>query len=254
MSEQSLPAMSLSPVLYDLHTHTTYSHGKGSIADNARAAAAAGLETLGIADHGPGHVGYGFRMSDLGSMRADIEAIRLELPGLRVLLGAEANIINRSGHLDISAEDQKLFDFIIAGYHYGVFGEHAVSAFFVHAGGIIGSVTGRTSRGARHRNTDLIIAAVENNDIKAISHPGAKNPVYIEEVAACCARRGTLLEINEKHGELSVESIRKAAESEALFILGSDAHSPERVGRVEAGLARAEEAGLELSRIVNLRG
>lgn len=243
----------ISPLCFDLHTHTVYSHGKGTIADNARAASAAGLEVLGIADHGPGHVGYGFRMSDVGSMRRDIEAVFREIPGLKVLLGAEANIINRSGHLDISAGDQKLFDFIIAGYHYGVFGERPVSAFFIHAGGIVGSLTGRTSAGARNRNTDLIIAAVESNSIYAVSHPGAKNPVDIAEVAACCARRGTLLEINEKHGELSVESIRTAAESEANFVLGSDAHRPENVGRVGEALQRAREAGLQLSRIVNLR-
>ncbi|MBQ2059463.1 MAG: histidinol-phosphatase, partial [Firmicutes bacterium] len=124
---------------------------------------------------------------------------------------------------------------------------------FIHAGGIIGSLTGRTSAGARNRNTDLIIAAVESNDIYAVSHPGAKNPVDIAEVAACCARRGTLLEINEKHGELSVESIRTAAESDANFVLGSDAHRPENVGRVGEALQRAREAGLQLSRIVNLR-
>jgi putative hydrolase len=38
------------------------------------------------------------------------------------------------------------------------------------------------------------------------------------------------------------------------FIISSDAHTPEAVGRPEIGLERAERAGLELSRIVNLEG
>ena len=34
-------------LLYDLHTHTTYSHGKGSIEDNVREAFNQGLEFVG---------------------------------------------------------------------------------------------------------------------------------------------------------------------------------------------------------------
>ena len=36
----------------DYHTHTVFSHGKGDVIDNARAAAEKGLKELGIADHG----------------------------------------------------------------------------------------------------------------------------------------------------------------------------------------------------------
>ena len=39
-------------LLYDLHTHTTYSHGKGSIEDNVREAFNQGLEFVAISDHG----------------------------------------------------------------------------------------------------------------------------------------------------------------------------------------------------------
>ena len=35
-------------LLYDLHTHTTYSHGKGSIEDNVREAFNQGLEFVAI--------------------------------------------------------------------------------------------------------------------------------------------------------------------------------------------------------------
>ena len=43
----------------DYHTHTTYSHGKGSVADNARAAAAVGLKEIAITDHGLRHIIFG---------------------------------------------------------------------------------------------------------------------------------------------------------------------------------------------------
>ena len=60
-----------SKLYYDIHTHTTYSHGKGSIEDNAAAAVAAGLKILGISDHGPGHIGYGIDMKKIPEMRLD---------------------------------------------------------------------------------------------------------------------------------------------------------------------------------------
>ena len=39
--------------LADYHTHTRWSHARGSVEDNLRAAEAIGLEAVGIAEHGP---------------------------------------------------------------------------------------------------------------------------------------------------------------------------------------------------------
>ena len=38
-------------ILADYHTHTIYSHGKGTIEDNVKVAISKGIETLGISDH-----------------------------------------------------------------------------------------------------------------------------------------------------------------------------------------------------------
>ena len=46
-------------MIWDIHTHTTYSHGKGTIEENVNAALALGLEEIAITDHGPGHLTYG---------------------------------------------------------------------------------------------------------------------------------------------------------------------------------------------------
>ena len=48
-------------MVYDHHTHTTYSHGKGSILDNARVAHEKGLKSIAITDHGPGNFLYGMK-------------------------------------------------------------------------------------------------------------------------------------------------------------------------------------------------
>ena len=48
-------------LLWDIHTHTVYSHGTGTIEDNVKAAAAKGLLCVGIADHGIGHAFFGMK-------------------------------------------------------------------------------------------------------------------------------------------------------------------------------------------------
>lgn len=237
---------------FDLHTHTVFSHGKGTMEDNVKAGIAAGLETLGISDHGPGHVNFGIKRSDIPVMRAEIQRLQLIYPEITLLLGVEANIINRSGRLDLTEEEARQFDYINAGYHYGVFGENPMFSAGVHMANLFGALSRKSTNKTKALNTDLIIKAVYENKIKALTHPGAKGEIYLYEVAEACADRGTLMEINDGHKFLSIEGIRLAAKTEVLFIIGSDAHDPERVGRFERALQNAVKAELDLSRIVNL--
>ena len=63
---------------FDLHTHTVYSHGKGTIAENAATAKEKGLYGIGITDHGFSHPAFGMRRKKLGQMRADCTAAEKE--------------------------------------------------------------------------------------------------------------------------------------------------------------------------------
>ena len=40
----------------DYHTHTTYTHGKGSIEDNVKCAIAKGLKEIAISEHSFSHM------------------------------------------------------------------------------------------------------------------------------------------------------------------------------------------------------
>ena len=80
-------------MIYDHHTHTIYSHGKGTILDNVRVAAAKSIRSIAITDHGPGHLTYGIKMEQIPQMRADIAAAKAEFPEMEILLGVEANTL-----------------------------------------------------------------------------------------------------------------------------------------------------------------
>lgn len=237
-------------MLYDLHTHTTYSHGKGSIEDNVRAAQKKGLKYIAVSDHGPGHLFYGVNRKDFDNIRNDIDKLSVKYQSINVRNSIEANILhskNGSNGLDISPDEFAEFDFVIAGFHYGCFNCSSVRNWLWSHGFKYGEESLCRS------NTKMICDALRANDIAVLTHPGDKGPFDIEEIARVCAETDTLIEINGRHGHLTVEEIRIAAGVEGLkFIISSDAHTPDAVGSFRTALERALEAGLDVDRIVNI--
>lgn len=245
-------------MVFDYHTHTRYSHGlmpgkphgKGTVAQNIAAAAAAGLEAFAISDHGPGHLTFGIKPGDVARIRAEIAREAPKYPGLVVYLSVEANIRDGKRSLDISPEEASAYDFLMGGYHLGVAHGHSASNFTLTRG--IFATEGRV-RNARIRNTDMILRALYENNLRILTHPGDKAPVDMAAVAHACADTDTWMEISNFHSNLTQEEIRIAAGSGAQFVISSDAHSPGRIGSFQKGLARALAAGLDPERIVNIR-
>ncbi len=238
----------------DLHTHTVYSrkHAFGSIEDNVLFAREKGLKTLGITDHGPGHVFYGIKRSDLPKMRDEIKRLNEKYNDIEVLLGVEANIVNKNGLLDVRPEEFTEYDYVIAGYHYGVIGRNGPGSILNHGYNIFDIKTKRDNLKLMKRNTEFVTAALRRNDLKILTHPGDKAPVDMLEIAVVCQETDTLVEINTWHSSIKPEDLRTMSLTDCKFILSSDAHSPDRIGDVVSGIRLALESGLDLTRIVNL--
>ncbi|MBR5739746.1 MAG: PHP domain-containing protein [Firmicutes bacterium] len=233
-------------MLWDHHTHTTYSHGKGSILDNVRRAHERGLQSVAITDHGPGNFFYGMKMDRIPEMRADIEEAAKHYPDVKVLLGVEANTVLRSPYLDIADDEWDQFDIVLAGFHFAVF-----------KSGMIPNRLGLKSQSLLVQNTDMILNTLYHAEecghhIEILSHPGDKGPFDIPEIARACEQTGTLLEINGKHPHLTAEEIREAEPFDVRFVISSDAHLPQFVGEFRPQLARALRAGLDPERIANI--
>jgi putative hydrolase len=233
-------------MVYDHHTHTTYSHGTGSILDNARIAHEKGLKSIAITDHGPGNFFYGMKMELIPKMREDIKAAREIYPDVKIFLGVEANTILKVPYLDVKPIEWDKLDIVLAGYHFAVFGS-----------GMIPNRLGLKSQSLLVQNTDMILNALyyseeSGNHIDILTHPGDKGPFDIDNIARACEDTGTLMEINGKRPHLDIEGIKTAAKYDVKFVISSDAHVPENVGVFEPQLMRALEAGLDPERIVNI--
>ncbi len=233
---------------FDYHTHTTFSHGKGSIEDNVKAAIAQGLKAIAISDHGPGHLTYGVKRKNFSVMRGEIERLKQIYPGIDIYLSVEANIISKGNYLDIAEVEKNWFDFIIAGYHYGITNGYCVGNW-LDAHGLAPTATGKS---LLVKNTDMTVKAIYENNLRFLTHPGDKGRFDIKEIAKACAATDTWMEISTWHSHLTTEEIKIAATEDVKFIVSSDAHSANRVGSFEGGIRRALEAGLDIERIVNI--
>lgn len=239
----------------DYHTHTVYSHGKGSIEDNVKVAIKKGLKEIAICDHGPGHFLYGVKKKNIPLMKEEILRLndKYSKEGINILLGVEANLIGFDGMIDM---DEKLIgytDILLLGYHYGVIPASFGDGIGLYIKNPLTKLSGYGKEKSIELNTLAFIKAINKYPIDFITHPGAKVKLHIKELAKEAKKVGTALEINAKHGELSVESIKIAMEEDVDFIVNSDAHLPEDVGNIEKSLERIKNAGLALNKIKNIR-
>lgn len=240
---------------FDFHTHTIYSHGfpkphgKGTVRQNVEEARRKGLREIAISDHGPGHLFYGIRRERISEQRQEIEALKREYPDIRIWQSVEANLKEGGNHLDVDPELARRFDFLLAGYHYGVANSHLSGNKFASCG----LMPSGQKANLRRVMTEMYVNALYENDIRILTHPGDKGPVDMAEVARACGERGTWMEISTWHTHLTTEEIRTAMKvPEVRFVISSDAHTPERVGSYQGGILRALEAGLDPARIVNI--
>lgn len=225
-------------LLADLHTHTVASgHAYSTLTENARGAAARGLELIAITDHGPtvpqgAHPWYFWNLKVAPSV----------LDGVRILKGCEANpSLNTENGIDLPDELLRLMDFVAVGFH---------------------PLTGFDDKD-QVRNTETLLRVIENPLVDQITHPGNTHefPLDRDVIVKAAARHRVILELND-HSFAPTSSRSAASEGEREFAdaareagapisIGSDAHYALHVGRFDSALAVAEELGIDESCIVN---
>lgn len=166
-----------------------------------------GLQILGVTEHGPSipgtcHAIY-FR---------NIHVVPRQYGNMRLLLGAELNILNTRGDLDLSEDYYQRMDLRIAGIHSVCW-----------------------EGGTREENTAGMISAMRNPWVNIISHPvDGTADLLVESIVLASKETGTLLEVNSssmrpirkftKARDNYLQLLRLCKRYEVPVILGSDAH------------------------------
>ena len=212
----------------DLHSHSTWSDGKASIAEMALAAQALGHEYLAMCDHS-----HRLRDGKLEAQWEEIDEVNEGLESFRVLKGIEANI-RANGEIDVADDLLEQLDWVMASVH---------SSFD-------NDPTGR------------VLAALENPHVDCIGHLtsrkiGKRNPstIEVERIVEGAVATGTFLEINSQPDRLDLRdaNARLAGEAGVTLVISSDGHSPGALGYVEFGVSQARRAWLTKAQILNTR-
>ena len=198
-------------IIADLHTHTLVSqHAYSTVDEIVNAAKDKNFSLVAITDHTPA--------SSDGAKPVHFKAmhnIPEYISGVRVLRGAEANIINYNGEIDLKDDVLKDLDFVIASYHEDVIKPSNINE---HTNGYIG--------------------VIKNNKADCIGHAG--NPKFefdIETIIKLCKEYNKLIEINSasfkvrKGSDIVCKEIAILCKKYELnIIVTSDAHSKYNVG------------------------
>ena len=239
----------------DYHTHTKHSHGRGTVLENVARASAIGLEEIAICDHGPAHLmGIGIsNLRVLDTIRGEINASMEVYPDVRVKLGIEANVTSIAGDIDIPPEYLRKLDLVQVGLHLMVKPEQWLDGINRTAVHLLRGLTPSLKRKSRLLNTEALINAIYRHQIDIVTHPGHRFNIDTRELAKACAINNTAFEINTSHKNMTVELIKLAANEGVKFVIGSDAHHPNRVGDFEHGIALAKQAGLTPELVLNAK-
>lgn len=235
----------------DYHTHTIYSHGKGTVEENVLAAIRLGLKEIAITDHGFKHMTYNVRRMDFPFIIEDVERMRLKYPNINIYLGLETNFNSANGNVDILPTDMKYLDIVVCGYHKYVKPERFRDTFGFFWPNFILDTLHMTNAKVTKRNTDAYIKALEKYDIDIISHINYGINVDAVEVAKACMHYGTYVELNGKRVNMTPKELEKMTENGTMFICNSDAHSVGRIGDFSRGQAMIDLLHIPYEQIAN---
>lgn len=238
----------------DFHTHTIFSHGKGSILDNAKVAKERGLKSIAITDHGFSHPAFCMKRKELPLMRKLCEEAEKET-GVKVLLGIESNILGISGKTDLKESDYENIDVFLAGIHKFILYDGLNEWFQLYLDNTLTRVlkTKPTERLIK-RNTKIYINTIMKNPIDILAHPNYCFFADAVEVAKCCRDYGTLFEIDARKTHLSDEEWDKVNNTGVNFVIDSDAHEPSKIGVIDNAIELIKRVGISENRILNING
>ena len=238
----------------DYHTHTRYSHGSGTVADNAAAADRLGLKELAVTDHGFNHPAFGLKKRKMPHLLKDVAAAN-ENYGVKVLTGVESNIVSESGKTDLKPVMYDDFDVFLTGFHKFVISDFGDVFKLFLPNYLRDGLKMKAPRSLVERTTRTYINVIKNNPVDAITHMNFCVFADAVEVAKCTADYGTYIELNAKKTHLDDEELANiAAKTQARFIIGSDAHSPDRVGEISLVEKLLSRVSVDMSRIDNIDG
>lgn len=216
-------------IIADTHTHTLAStHAYSTILENAKFASEIGLKYLGFTDHAP-------KMHDSPHIWhfINLRQVPKELFGVKILRGAEVNILNSKGDIDLDNEILSQLEWIVCSFH-------AIERSFTF-----------------DEMTEAYLNIAGNKYIDVIGHAGRSNDFNHEICIKKFAENNKLIEINEAsfYWKDSIEKCKNIAllckKYGCRICVNTDAHFAYKIGQVDKAFKMLNEIDFPNELIVN---
>ncbi len=219
-------------IIADLHTHTLVSHhAYSTLAELVDEAKKKNLYAIAITDHAPG-------LED-GAHRLHFKCLA-KLPdvidGVRIFHGAELNIMDFLGTIDLGDVILSKLHFVLASFHREVI-----------------------EGGTKEEHTNAWLNVVKNKYIDCLGHCG--NPAYefdFETVVKECAKYEKIIEINASSEEARPGSfanckiIAELCKKYGVHVaVNTDSHSRWTIGNFEPGIMLLKEISFPEEMVIN---
>jgi len=226
----------LKDIKADLQTHSTWSDGKLSMLEMARAAAKRGIKVIAFTDHSVSlGVTGGLSIEKHKQQAAEIKKIQKQLGDEILVLHASEVEIKADGSLDYPDEFLASLDLVLASMHTSL-------------------------RQPRDKVTQRMINALRNPHVHIIGHPTGRlipdregADLDMDAILNAAAETGVALEINAHPSRLDLDDVyaRRAKELGIPISINTDAHSAEDFDMLFYGVATARRAWLTKEDVIN---
>jgi DNA polymerase (family 10) len=219
----------------DLHSHSTWTDGRSSIEEMARAAKRAGLEYFALTDHSQRlAMVNGLNPERLREQRREIEKARAAVPRVTILHGIEVDILD-DGSLDLQDDGLGELDWVVASVHSKLIQPEP-------------------------EMTRRLIKAIRNPHVDIIGHPSGRLINQREainfdlaELMRVARDEGCALEVNSQpdHLDLTDTACMAARQAGVKLVVSSDSHHISGFSLLEFGINQARRGWVQAADVVN---
>jgi DNA polymerase (family 10) len=231
-----LPSLvTLDDIRGDLQMHSTWSDGRASIEDMARACLARGYSYLAVTDHSQAMAMVGGLTPERARAQwLEVEEVREKVPGILLLKSAEVDIL-KDGSLDLPDDVLGELDLVLVSVH----------SFMDQDAKTI---------------TDRVLRALAHPAVDILAHPtgrliNRREPfaLDVEAVLEAAAELSVAVELNANPNRLDLDDVHvhRAKELGVPVVISTDAHGPEGLDDMRFGVAQARRGWLEPKDVLN---
>ncbi|MCH7856035.1 MAG: DNA polymerase/3'-5' exonuclease PolX [Gemmatimonadetes bacterium] len=227
--------VTLEDIQGDLHMHSTWSDGKASVEEMARACKARGYRYLAMSDHSPALAMVGGITPERAvDQWEEIDQVQGGLDGITIFKSLEVDIL-RDGSLDMTDEVLEALDLVLVSVH-------------------------SLMEMDRVSMTDRVITAIQHPQVDILAHPtgrllGRREPFQLEmeEVLQAARDLDVAVEINANPSRLDLNDVHahRAKELGVKVCINTDAHSVQRLDHMSYGVDQARRAWLSREDVLN---